>query len=177
MWNRGPGGRVWGTRALSEGSRRTQTWALGRQGTRIRAEGSQGTPAWARHRGIRRRGSGLRGVRERGPTLREVNAGPVLTRLKGVMQERHRQRMNALTESEAPVAPITSASISAILAKVLLMLASRGGRSDLHSLLPQLTHPPQTCHSHQALHCASAVLPSSRERAPREVHREIYCVG
>lgn len=55
------------------------------------------------------------------------DAGPVLTRLKGVGQERHRRGKQARADSEAPAAPITSASISAILAKVLLIVASRGG--------------------------------------------------
>lgn len=98
------------------------------------------------------RGSGLRGAGQRGPEA----AGRSSAR---------RGSKNARAETEAPVAPITSASISAILAKVPLMVVSRRGRSGLHAYsLPSPTRR-QTGHRHQALlQGASAALPRSRER-------------
>lgn len=75
--------------------------------------------------------------------------------------------------------PITSASISAILAKVLLMVASHGALGGERSSLRTDYFPSHnrggTCQGHQALlQRASAVLPTSRERVPLEALREMY---
>lgn len=72
-----------------------------------------------------------------------------------------------------PVAPITSASISAILAKVPLMVVSRQGRSILHSYsLPSYTRR-LTCRNQALLQRASAVLPTSRESSARSLPRDV----
>lgn len=109
-------------------------------------------------------GPGEEGNQDQRPGRAQLgNWGRVLTLPKGE-KELHFRRWDAQIGSEAPTMPITSASISAIFAKVLLMVASPGTDSSLYtSCLPSHT-TPRVSHNHRRLRQrAGAVLPNSRQ--------------